>query len=170
MSIGTRNASARAPQRTFLRATEVLGMTCAPPPSTQVMEVDRNQTFSLPEVESSPRITIVWDKIHHREIRLFDAARSTRCTSMNSELSPSDVGIGQMNKKNWVSPVKFSALPLIAKVNGKNFVAEESGESDVEMGSPGSNLSEQVQIATKFVRMVRNVLFKRAAGYCAVVL
>lgn len=61
---------------------------------------------------------------------------------MKRELSPSDVIIGQVNKKNRVLSLPSTVQPLMAYVKVEDVVAENVRGSGAEMSSVGGNMYE----------------------------
>lgn len=87
-------------------------------------------------------------------MRSFDSAVLAGSTSIKWELSPPDVGTGRINKKNQVVSLPLPVLLLMVDEREENVVAENTGESAVELSFAGRNAYEQLQTNNNSVSMV----------------
>lgn len=80
-------------------------------------------------------------------MRLFERSGSVRNMCMRRKLPPSDMSMGQVNKKHWVMPQPPTALPMMPDERVGAFVNENARGSGAELISTRSNTNEQWPIA-----------------------
>lgn len=143
-----------------LNTAEVQGLNCPPARTLQVLEVDKNRNFFNQEMRSSAGITTGRDQFCHGTVRFFERGASSYHIH-GRDLLQSDVGIGLVDEKSWVVSLPSIAMPLMVDEELEDVVAENGSGSGAELSSTGRKALEQMQIVTKSVSIVYEVLFRR---------
>lgn len=122
-------------------------------PTTQVIEVDKNQNVVLCKSESSPGYPTGRESFCHGAVRFFEDVRSAGSTFVKRELSWTEVDIGKVNNKNLVVSLPSNAPPLMTDVKAKDEVADSTCGICADLSSCGRDAVKQLQITMKHVFM-----------------
>lgn len=160
VSVGNRSAFAIFP-KTSSRRMEIPEVTSAQALTTQIVSIEEIGNVVTREVERSPGFRTFHDLFRPGATRWFEGAGSARRTSIKRELSPSDGGIGPVNRTNRVVSLWPTAPPLTANRKVKDVVDEKGSGSDVELNLSGRIAHERLQTVLKPVRMVCDILLQR---------
>lgn len=134
-------------------------MTRLQAPTTQVIEDDENLNVVIREVESPPGFTKIGDSFRDGAVRFLEGTRSVRSRSIRKALSPGDVCIGPVHKRDRVLSLPLTAQPLIADVKDEDVLAENASWSAVELSSTRRIAYKMLQTVMRSLCMVYDVPF-----------